>query len=174
MTKGLPNQRMAEKAYFERALKRRSIAGETNRPMAYEDINEKVRDKNFNILVNPHGTLNLDKIDNNQFRVVKGPAGIYINEKVQSKHNQSSNATASAMAIVETENPDLHPNSKYSSSVMDIAQGMRLALGISEPTPTHLDRKATRQLTRIVGLNRPVANTRWSKTEIEKYGVYSF
>jgi hypothetical protein len=168
MVKGQINNVMANRAYFERQLKRRSIAGETNRPMAYDSINEKVRDKNFNLLVDPHGTLNIDRIDNNQFRIVKGPEGIHINEKVQSKHNQSHSEIT-----VDTENPDLHPISKHSSTVSDIAQGMRLALGIAEPIRIPIDRKATRQLSRVAGINRPVANKTWSKQEIERLGVYT-
>jgi hypothetical protein len=169
MAKGQQNNAIAQRAYFQRQAKRRAIAGETNRPMAYEDINEKVRDKNFNLLVDPHGTLNLDQIDNNQFQVVKGPGGIHINEKMQSKENQSGEHF-----VTDAENPDLHPVPKVNQSVSDIAKGMRLALGIAEPTSIPLDRKATRQLTRITSLNRPVSNTRWSKEEIAKFGVYKY
>ena len=160
---------MAENAYYERALKQRSIVGETNRPMAYNNINDKVRNIDFNELVNPYGTLNLDQIDNNQFQKVKSPEGIYINSKTQSRHNQSEEHL-----VVSTENPDLHPVSHYSKSINDIAQGMRLALGIAEPVKFPLDRMASRQLSKVIGLNRPVENKSWSKQEIEKYGVYKY
>ena len=169
MTKNLPDKGMANRAYFQRK-NNREIAGKTQRELAYEDINEKVRDKNFNLLVNPTGTLNIDRIDNNQFRIVKGPEGIHINEKVQSKHNQNM----ASEITVDTENPDLHPVSKNSQSVNDIAKGMRLALGIAEPVSIPIDRKATRQLSRVAGINRPVANKTWSKQDIQKLGVYKY
>jgi hypothetical protein len=169
MAKGQQNNAMANRAYFQREAKRRSIAGATNRELAYEDINEKVRDKNFNLLVDPHGTLNLDQIDNNQFQVVKGPGGVNINEKRQSQKNQSGEHF-----FTDLENPELHPEPQHSQGVSDIAKGMRLALGIPEPVALPLDRKASRQLTRIVAMNRPVANKTWSKEEIHKFGVYSY
>jgi hypothetical protein len=169
MAKGQINNMMASRAYFERNNKRRSVVGKTQRELAYEDINEKVRDKNFNLLVDPHGTLNIDRIDNNQFQVVKGPGGIHINEKIQSKENQNEKHFS-----VDIENPDLHPTPLVSQNVSDIAKGMRLALGIAEPVAIPLDRKATRQLSRVAGLNRPVENKTWSKSEIEKFGIYKY
>lgn len=162
-----PNQKLAELAYFQREAKRRSIAGETNRPMAYDDINEKVRNIDFNNRINPDGTLNLDYLNNRNFEKVKGPEGIYINALSQSKENQKKEHFG-----IEIDTNHLVNNIKHSSTVLDIAKGMRMALGISEAPPIPLDRKATRQLTRVTSLNRPIANKRWSKEEIQALGVY--
>jgi hypothetical protein len=170
MAKGQPNQAIAQRAYYQRKEKRENkINVGINRPMAYEDINEKVRDKDFNLIVSPHGTLNIDKIDNNQFAPVKGPEGLYINAELQSKKNQEEDIFSN---FIEDTNLTAMP--QVSSSVSDIAKGMRLALGIPEPVSIPVEKKISRQLTKVTSLNRPVANKTWSVNEIVKRGVYKF
>ena len=160
-------QVITQSAYSQNEAKQRSVVGKTQRPIAYEDVNEKVRNKNLNLDIDPYGTLNIDIINNNNFEKVKGPSGIHINSKVQSKKNQSDE-----FIFKQPKNYSFNSLPIGNKTVLDIAKGMRLALGIPEPIVIPQERKASRQLTKVTSLNRPVANKRWSKEEIQKYNVY--